>query len=230
MNILLSGSRAFGAAVFELIRAAGHQVVTVASPADGRRTLTGRDRLRDAAERAGVRWLDASALTASAVPADTDLIVCAHSHAFVGRPTRLAARLGAIGYHPSLLPLHRGRDAVEWAIRMRERVTGGSVYWLSDGIDAGDIAAQEHVFIREDDTARSLWERELFPLGLLLFRTVIDDLSNGVMVRIPQQQSVATWEPSIGRAPVFRPELPLLGEPAGFTVQTVGRPSLSSPR
>jgi methionyl-tRNA formyltransferase len=58
---------------------------------------------------------------------------------------------------------------------MGERVTGGTVYWLGD-VDAGDVAAQEHVFIRPDDTAEELWQRELFPLGLRLFERVLIDL------------------------------------------------------
>lgn len=218
MKIFLSGSRSFGAAVFAMLKEAGHELSGVSSPATSPTTLSGRDRLRDAAEPAGVYWMPPERVSARTLPAGTDLIVCAHSHAFIGRPTRTAAKLGAVGYHPSLLPLHRGRDAIEWAIRMRDRVTGGSVYWLSDNIDGGDIAAQEHVFIRGDDSPRTLWERELFPLGLKLLRRVVEDLSNGRIVRIPQDRAVATWEPSIGRQPIFRPELPLLGEVPGFTV------------
>ena len=48
----------------------------------------------------------------------------AHSHDFIGRKTRALSRLGALGYHPSLLPLHRGRDAIRWAVHMRVRCLG----------------------------------------------------------------------------------------------------------
>jgi len=58
--------------------------------------------------------------------------------AVFGRRTRARARVAAIGYHPSLLPLHRGRDALRWTIRDGDRVTGGSVYrgdrWALNGI------------------------------------------------------------------------------------------------
>ena len=209
MRIVLVGSRSFGAAVFDALRADGHDIPVVFSPAE-RPDGSGPDTLRQFAERTGASWSPDTYLRVDRLPGGTDLIVAAHSHAFVGRRTRLAARLGAIGYHPSLLPLHRGRDAVEWTIRFRDRVAGGSVYWLTDSVDAGDIAAQEHVFVRNDDDARSLWHRELMPLGLKLLRRVVDDLSKGVVVRAPQDHRLATWEPSIGRLPVFRPEIPLL--------------------
>jgi methionyl-tRNA formyltransferase len=204
MRIFIAGQKLFGAEVLRICIDRGHEVVGIASPAfadDGHRP----DRLRAAGDFLSLPWMEASELRMETLPAGTDLIVAAHSTAFIGRRTRLKARLGGIGYHPSLLPLHRGRDAVRWAIRMRERVTGGTVYWLSDGIDSGDVAAQEHVFIRPDDS-------------LQLIGQVLDDLSAGVMVRIPQRHDLATWEPAIDRQPVFRPELPQLGHVPGFDV------------
>jgi methionyl-tRNA formyltransferase len=53
-----------------------------------------------------------------------DLVVSAHMHRFVPGPVRSRFRLGVLAYHPSLLSVHRGRDAVRRAIHMRERVTG----------------------------------------------------------------------------------------------------------
>lgn len=214
MRIFIAGQRSFGAAVLELCLRAGHDVLGVAAPIGDDRP----DRLRAQAARAGVACVPAGMLSAETLPPGVDLIIAAHSHDFIGRRTRGAAKLGAIGYHPSLLPLHRGRDAIEWTVRMRERVAGGTVYWLSDGVDAGDVAAQEHVFVRPDDDARELWRRELFPLGLILIGRVLADLSAGRMVRVPQRHELATWEPSTGRVPLFRPELPQLGVIEGFEV------------
>ncbi len=210
MRVLVAGKKAFGAAVFESVRTLGVDIVAAAAPAlagDGER----RDRLRVKAEDAGVRWIRSGTLNADTLPDGVDLIVCAHSHDFIGRKTLGRCRLGAIGYHPSLLPLHRGRDAVRWAVHMRERVTGGTVYWLSDNVDAGPIAAQEHVFIRPNDSAESLWHRELFPLGVRLIQRVVVDLLAGRMVRTPQDSAIATWEPSWSRPPLHRPDLDALG-------------------
>lgn len=217
MKLFIAGQKLFGAEVLALCLERGHEVLGVSSPpfaGDGHRP----DRLRDAAQRAGIEWMPAGSLRADTLPQHVDLIVCAHSHDFLGRATRLKARLGAIGYHPSLLPLHRGRDAVAWALRMRERVTGGTIYWLSDGVDAGDIAAQAHVLIQADDHPETLWRRELFPLGLRLFARVLSDIAAGRLVRIPQRHDLATWEPALDRQPLFRPELPQLGTIQGYQV------------
>ena len=89
----------------------------------------------------------------------------AHSHARVSKEALAAARLGGIGYHPSLLPRHRGIAAIEWTIREGDPIAGGTVYHLADRMDAGAIAAQEWCFVKKGETARELWERALAPLG-----------------------------------------------------------------
>lgn len=213
MNIFLAGQRSFGAAALRIILASGHKLVCVSSP-------PGTDRLKAEVERMGLPWMPAGTLTSHTLPSGVDLIVAAHSHDFIGRATRLRARLGAVGYHPSLLPRHRGRDAVAWAVRMGDTVTGGSVYWLSDTVDGGDIAAQDWCFVRREDTPSELWRRDLFPMGLRLIERTLNDLARGVMVRIPQDDSLATWEPALDVPPLRRPDLPMLsdGRDAGYTV------------
>lgn len=207
MRIYLCGQRSFGRAVLAILLERGHQLAGVsAPPAHGDR----EDALWGLATDERLPRLPAGALNASTMPPDVDLIVCAHSHDFVGRGTRLRARHGALGYHPSLLPLHRGRDAVRWAVKMGDRVTGGSVYWLSDTVDGGPIAAQEFVFVRPGETAPELWRRALHPLGVALLARVVDDVSAGRAARVPQDEALATWEPSMGRPPLRRPDLTLL--------------------
>jgi len=215
MNVLLSGQKAFGAAVLELLLARGHDVAAVSCPPQ---TSDGRpDRLWTLAARLGVPLIRSGTLSAATMPGGVDLIACAHGHDFIGTVTRGKARLGAIGYHPSLLPLHRGRDAVYWTLKMGDKVAGGSVYWLTDVVDGGPIAAQGWCFTRPGDTPTELWRRELFPIGLRLFASVLDDLEAGLIVSVPQDQALATWEPSVGRPPVYRPDLiPIGPAPEGF--------------
>ncbi len=221
LRIVLSGSRAFGAAVAEQI-ADRHDLTLTVSPAfadpyahlhntygtpeEGFRW----DRLRTWADLHGAPWLDAIELRADRIPDNTDVIVAAHSHAFISRRTRYRARY-AIGYHPSLLPVHRGRDAIRWTIRDRDKITGGTVYHLSDNVDAGPIAAQAWCHVHPDDTPETLWRNRLFPLGVELLTDVLDRLdTTGHIDYHPQDEALATWEPSWQRPPLHRPELPEL--------------------
>lgn len=197
MNIYICGQKYFGAEVFSALMKDGHRIAGVSSPAEG--SLGKPDRLREIAEANGVPWMKSGILNEENVPADVDVIVTAHSHDFVRAPLREKTTFGAIGYHPSLLPLHRGKDAVIWTIRMGDKVTGGSVYWLTDEMDGGPIAAQEHVFVLPGDTPELIWQRDLLPLGIKLVRKVCKDLSEGIVVKQPQNEAIATTEPSIKR-------------------------------
>jgi methionyl-tRNA formyltransferase len=147
------------------------------------------------------------------------LIVAAHCHTFISAKTRRLAELGALGFHPSLLPRHRGRSAIEWAIRFGEKITGGSLYWFSDVVDGGPIAARDWCFIRPGESASELWAREIAPMGLRLFSRVFDALERGVVVAEPQDADLATWEPAIDAVPpLWRPDALLLGSSKYQTV------------
>ncbi|MFE5074272.1 formyltransferase family protein [Streptomyces halstedii] len=212
MNIFISGRGAFAVQVAEALDDAGHTLLGAASPAlrKGRTDDADPmawDRVRAWAFPRDIPWTEASELREHHIPEKADIIVAAHSHAFIGRRTRARAGVAVIGYHPSLLPLHRGRDAIRWAIRDGDKVTGGSVYHLTERTDGGPVAAQEHVLIPPDATAESLWREHLAPLGVRLLLRVVNDLANDVRIEVPQDEKLATWEPSMDSAPLYKPEL-----------------------
>lgn len=204
IRVYLAGSGAFGADALRTLQAHNANVVGVAAPAEGRRG--GPDLLRLAAHRADLPWTDTPRLAPDTVPDGTDLILTAHSHAFVGRLTRSRARY-ALGYHPSLLPLHRGRDAVRWQARLGERVVGGTMYHLTDRVDGGPIAYQRHLIVPPGIDASALWRDHLYGLGLdLIGETVAGVAADSVPTR-PQNDAHATWEPAFDGEPLYRPEL-----------------------
>lgn len=190
MRMMIVGQKFFGAEVLRMCLARGDDVAAVSAPRLD-------DRLAAVATDAGVPLCQVDRrLEAAWVPDGLDLIVCAHAHLFVTAEARAKTRYGALGYHPSLLPRHRGRDAVVWAIHMRELVTGGTAYWMDDGADTGPIAAQDWCWIRPDDTPAELWRRELAPMGLRLIGRVLRDLEAGVVPSTPQPADLASWEPA----------------------------------
>lgn len=210
MKIFLSGQKSFGLETMLMLEKRDFRVVGVSAPQLDKQ---GRpDKLFAYADAVGFRIVTANNLRAENIPPGTDLIVCAHSHSFIGRKTREAAKFGAIGYHPSLLPRHRGRDAVRWTIKMHDAITGGTIFWLNDRIDGGDIAAQQWCFVDPQDTASSLWRQKLYPLGIALLNKVLTDISENRFVHIKQDERVATFEPAMNPPPLHRPELIQLGD------------------
>lgn len=202
-TIYLTGSRTFGATVADELTNAGHGIVGVAAPEE--HTDGTPDRLRLWAERHGVPVTTVKSLRPDSVPDGVDMIIAAHSHAFVGRLTRARAK-AAIGYHPSLLPLHRGRDAVKWQARLHERVVGGTVYHLTDRVDGGPIHSQQWAITRPGETASEIWSEYLFPIGVKLLTEAADSGPGGLHTR-PQDDERATWEPALDTEPLYRPEL-----------------------
>jgi methionyl-tRNA formyltransferase len=194
MRITLVGSRHFGVTTFNMLRQHGINIVRVV-------VHDRDDRLVAAAKTAGIEVVvqaDPKFVVAAEIAPNTDLIVTAHSHARVTREALAAARLGGIGYHPSLLPRHRGLAAVEWTIKEGDPIAGGTVYHLADRMDAGAIAAQEWVFVKKGETARELWERALAPLGYKLLGDVIDHAkTHKSLPAKPQDEQFATRAPAL---------------------------------
>jgi methionyl-tRNA formyltransferase len=197
MRITLVGSRHFGVTTFNMLRQHEVEIARVV-------VHDSEDRLAAAAKAAGIEVVvqaNPKLVEASEIAPDSDLIVTAHSHARITREALAAARLGGIGYHPSLLPRHRGIAAIEWTIKEGDPIAGGTIYHLADRMDAGAIAAQEWVFVKKGETARELWERALAPLGQKLLSEVIDYAKvHKTLPARPQDEQFATLAPSLSDA------------------------------
>jgi len=226
MKCVLAGSRYFGATVLEALRREeGVEFVSVIVPAAD-------DRLALAAQAAGLPvhvLANPKIVPGDAIPEGTDLIVAAHTHARVSPEALARSRLGGIGYHPSLLPRHRGIAAVEWTILEGDPIAGGSVYHLADGWDAGAIAAQDWCFVARGESARELWERELAPMGLaLLGRVVRHARDHRELPAKPQDVRFATRAPMIRRAVVLTEDAPASTTSLVVTVMGPDRPGIVS--
>jgi methionyl-tRNA formyltransferase len=197
MKIALIGTRWFGAQMLRLLRERGHDVQVIAT--------NGQDQLATAAADAGVPLEvlnNPRRLGAEHLPEEVDVIVAAHSHAFILEDARARARKASIGYHPSLLPRHRGIAAVEWTIKSRDPIAGGSVYHLSDSMDAGLLAAQDWCFVYPDDDAGTLWRRALGPMGLRLLTEVVEHIDDhGEAPAWEQDPKAATYAPALREVP-----------------------------
>jgi methionyl-tRNA formyltransferase len=70
------------------------------------------------------------------------------------------AREGVFGMHPTLLPRHRGRAPIPWAILSGLARTGVTLFEIVDATaDSGAIVGQAEVLISPDETASTLFER-----------------------------------------------------------------------
>lgn len=207
MKIFLCGQKSFGRAVLKQLYEDGHTITGVA-PAP---QVKYKDKVAGYALLKDIPIIsDCDKITSSQVPEDTELIVSAHSHWMISQKAVDSCRYGGIGFHPSLLPRHRGQDAIRWAVHMKDYVTGATVYKLTDKCDGGDILLQKMVWIDPEWDYHDLWEY-IFPIGVQMMSDAVKGLEQGTISMTPQDETYATWEPSWERTRLKRNDLIMIG-------------------
>ncbi|NMI02273.1 formyltransferase family protein [Pseudonocardia acidicola] len=116
---------------------------------------------------------------------DPDLLVVVGWTRLIGGPLLAVPRRGCVGFHASLLPEHRGRAPVNWAILRGETLTGNTMMMLDPGADTGDIVDQRAVSIGPDDTCATLYERVALA-GVDMLTYHLPALLAGTAPRCPQ--------------------------------------------
>jgi phosphoribosylglycinamide formyltransferase 1 len=155
----------------------GAQVVAVGADREGIEALRRAERagvptfvhrLKDFATRE--EW-DA-AVTESCAAYDPHLVVSAGFMKLAGK-TFLAEFGGRyINTHPALLPSFPGMRAPRDALEHGVRVTGATLFFVDEGVDAGPIIAQEAEPVLDDDDVETLHERIKRRERVMLVETV----------------------------------------------------------
>ena len=197
MRIVLIGQATFGQKVLEALLNRGEQIAAVYVPPDkpGSRI----DPLKESAQQRGIPIFQPQRMRDPGVydkfvELAPDLGVMAFVTDIVPESILNRPRMGTIQYHPSLLPKHRGRSAINWAIINGDKKTGITILWPDAGIDTGPILLQKEVDISPTDTVGSLYYDKLSPLGVEAIMESIDLIHKGRAPRIPQDESQATYE------------------------------------
>ena len=195
MRIVVHGQQAFGKAVLEAMLERGDDVVAVYAALEGARP----DPLAEAALAAGLPLVRPASFRDAAVldgfrAFEPDLQVMAFVTLIVPQEFLCVPRHGTIQYHPSLLPRHRGRSAINWPVIMGETETGLTVFWPDGGIDTGDVLLRRTTPISQTDTLGSVYFDRLFPMGVEALLEAVDLIAAGTAPRVPQDESLATYE------------------------------------
>jgi len=80
-----------------------------------------------------------------------------------------------LNIHPALLPAFKGAHGIRDAFLHGVKITGPTVHFVTEHMDAGPIILQSSVMIREDDTEDSLAkaihreEHKIYPRAIQLF-------------------------------------------------------------
>ncbi len=99
---------------------------------------------------------------------------------------------GCMNLHGSLLPKYRGRVPINWVLVNGEEETGVTLHYMTPRPDDGDIVAQRRIAIKDEATAKTLFD-ECVVLGASMLDEVLPQIKNGTAPRIPQNPADATY-------------------------------------
>jgi methionyl-tRNA formyltransferase len=173
-------------------------VVTLPGPIDPNRS--GQCAFDDVAARLGAALIetrDVNALeTLNAIrKLEPELAFVVGWSQLVHDPFIALAREGVFGMHPTLLPRHRGRAPIPWAILSGLARTGVTLFEIVDSTaDSGAIVGQVDVEIAPDETATSLFAR-LADAHVQLVRELVPQLLSRSAPRSRQDPSRASSWP-----------------------------------
>ena len=104
-----------------------------------------------------------------------------------------AAKYGAIGYHPAILPRNRGDDLIAWALALGLTKTGSTFFVMKESAASGDIVSQQLISICDEDNAATLYTK-LTNAARDQFEELVIALFSGRLKRKPQDSVKAiTW-------------------------------------
>jgi methionyl-tRNA formyltransferase len=173
-------------------------VVTLPEPIDPNRS--GQCAFDDVTAELGAELVQTSDVnseaTLEAVHAlDPELIFVVGWSQLVREPFIALGQEGVFGMHPTLLPRHRGRAAIPWAILSGLARTGVTLFEITDPTaDSGPIVGQVVLEIPPDETATALFER-VAAAHVELVREFVPQLLERRAPRIPQDPSRASSWP-----------------------------------
>ena len=112
-------------------------------------------------------------------------------------------RLGTFNLHASLLPRYRGAAPINHAVMNGDSVTGVTTFMLKHEIDTGDILQQRSIDIGPDENVGSVHDR-LMHLGAELTLLTVEDIINGTLKPIPQDQLITAGEEACPAPKIFK--------------------------
>jgi methionyl-tRNA formyltransferase len=123
-----------------------------------------------------------------------ELVFVVGWYQLVREPFLALAEEGTFGMHPTLLPRHRGRASIPWAILSGLARTGVTLFEIVDATaDSGAIVGQAVVDIAPDETATTLFDR-ISAAHAELLEEYVPQLVARKAPRAPQDPSRAsTW-------------------------------------
>lgn len=207
MRILFMGTPDFAVPTLRALCESGEEVVGVVTQPDkprGRGYILTPPPVKVYAEEQGLpvfqpRTLKDGSFDGTLAELAPELIVVVAYGKILPKSVLDAPLHGCINVHGSLLPALRGAAPMQRAIMDGLDVTGVTTMYMAEGMDTGDMLLRAEVPITEDDTFETVHDK-MAAVGASLLLDTIATLKAGRLVRIPQDDALATHAAKIEKA------------------------------
>lgn len=203
LRIIFMGSPDFAVPSLELLAESDHEIVTVVSGSDKRRSRRGDPiptPVKKRAQELNLPTLDIDnvkdpAFAEKLTKLDADLFVVV---AFKVLPENLLEipEKGSINLHASLLPKYRGAAPIHWAVINGEKETGCTVFFLEKEVDTGNVIDTVTTPIGPDETTGDVYDR-LKEKGAKLLLGCVNKIAKNEVSLSAQDHSKATPAPKL---------------------------------
>ncbi|MHB8433619.1 MAG: methionyl-tRNA formyltransferase [Candidatus Tyrphobacter sp.] len=200
LKTLFFGTSAFALPSLDVVadRTELHGVVTQADRPAGRGLHLQSSPVKRAATERALPVYEPASLRAFASEISSlafDAFVVASYGKILPRDLLEMPALGSLNVHPSLLPRYRGATPIQAALLAGDAEAGVTIMLMDEGMDTGDVVAQERLTIAADEDFSTLHDR-LAELGA---QTLGRALERG------EREGFFCHRPQMGEASVTRP-------------------------
>lgn len=129
---------------------------------------------------------------------EPDLIITAAYGQLLPKQLLTSPPFGCINVHASLLPELRGGAPIHYAIMQGKKVTGVTIMYMVERLDAGDILSQKRVKIEDNDHVGLLHDK-LSVAGSALLQETLPNLFDNQLQPVKQDDTLATFARNIKR-------------------------------
>ena len=120
-----------------------------------------------------------------------DVIFCLGWSRLIKKSLLRLNSVGIIGFHPTALPMNRGRHPIIWTLALGLKKTATTFFFMNEKADAGDIISQREIDVSKAENAQSLYAKIILNASIQI-KEIVKRLNKNKLVRIKQNYKKAT--------------------------------------
>ncbi len=105
---------------------------------------------------------------------------------------------GCLNVHGSILPKYRGAAPIHYAVKNGDEETGVTIMYMDKGLDTGDIIKIGKMSISAKQNTGDVHD-EMMELGSEVLLEVLEEIENGTVKRVKQNDEKATFTSKISK-------------------------------